>query len=120
MRSFLGDVLEVTERALGAEPVDWQAPPYSLDMATMRAHPIITRRDDEARIVAIWFDPRGAGQFHRLIARIAGAGLSPIVVCPVLADMPAILKHWGWRRRWGGLLMNEEWEPGPNGLFPAT
>lgn len=101
------------ELGTGAFDVDWRMPPVSLDRATMAFDPVITCKGNDIRIVLIEFTPRRCGQFAALVARIIGAGFRPVVVCPVLADMPAVLAHWQWRRRIEGISLLEEWVPPP-------
>lgn len=74
---------------------------------------VVSHDGREVHIVAILAQEPGKGAFRRLIANIEGAGLSPVVVCPVGQTMPAILKRWRWKRRivGRGFERVDEWRP---------
>jgi len=57
---------------------------------------VISHDGREAFIVAIRAKHPGSGAFRRLVDNITAAGLTPVVVCPLGATMPAILKRWRW------------------------
>ena len=73
-----------------------------------RAMPLIALREREARILIVFARKPGNGAFRRLVDGIATAGLRPVVVCPIFATMPAILRHWDWRQ---SDTAREEWSP---------
>jgi hypothetical protein len=74
---------------------------------------VVTLNGKTVRIVAIYAKRPGNGAFSRLIRNIVAAGLSPVVIAPMLT-MPAILAHWGWTSRQVGHdfdTWEEQWYP---------
>jgi len=87
--------------------------PFDFPAADWVFPTVVSHDGREVHIVAILAQNPGSGAFRRLIANIEAAGLSPVVVCPVGVVMPAILKHWRWKRRIVGRGFDrvDEWRP---------
>lgn len=95
----------------GREPIWPNNAPHWLDPSDWHGWPVLAIANGELHIVAIWSARKGA--LTRLLEGARAAGLSPVVVCPVGREMPAILKHWGWQRKdiGEGWTHREEWRP---------
>jgi hypothetical protein len=87
--------------------------PFDFPKADWVFPTVVSHDGREVFIVAILAQEPGNGAFRRLIGNIRGAGLTPVVVCPVGAIMPAILKRWGWVERivGNGWEAVDEWRP---------
>lgn len=74
---------------------------------------VVSRLGDEVRIVAVEARRQGRGALRRLVDGIKSAGLVPVIVCPVGRFMPAILRHWGWKKTFRFVEGEnvEEWRP---------
>ncbi len=100
------------EKALGFTPILAGDHPW-FPLEDWSLTDVVSIKGDCVRIVAIraWYPKSGA--FSRMITRIAKAGLRPIVVEPMLNDMPEILKRWGWSSKviGDGFERQELWEP---------
>ena len=84
----------------GTPMITGQTKPFPMPpLDAFRVVPVIHRRADDVRIVAIWFREEGAGHFKALVAAIIAAGLNPVVVEPMGRSMPDILRHWRWTGR---------------------
>lgn len=68
-------------------------------------HPIISIRGRDVRIVAICALNPWTGAFSRLIDGIIEAGMTPVIVAPMLM-MPEILERWGG---WFAVEIGEGW-----------
>ncbi len=102
------------ETRAGRTPILPTNAPAWLNLDDWRGWPVLSIGDGELFVIAVWSARRGA--LSRLIAGAQGAGLSPVIVCPMGRQMPAILAHWGWQKRiaddpGGGVV--EEWRPAP-------
>lgn len=102
--------LAKTEFEIGAQVygIDLPTPVWIIE-ADWQELPLISRIGGEVRIVLVLAAKRRCGAFRRLVDGIIAAGLRPVVVCPVLADMPRILAHWRWVCRSVGF--RDEWRP---------
>lgn len=76
------------------------------------AEQVVSVDGREIRIVLINARKIGTGAFRRLIANITAAGLTPVVVAPMLG-MPDILTKWGWKmtKKGDGFQHADEWRP---------
>lgn len=97
------------EQRIGFRPVEsaeW------LNAADWHDGFVISFNKPTVRIVAIMARAPGTGAFSRLIDGIVLAGLTPVVVAPMML-MPSILKRWGWKEqiRGSGLDREDSWRP---------
>lgn len=94
--SAMGAIMLDIERRRGLTPI-WpnDIPPW-LILGDWRTFPILAIDGAELHIIAVWSARRGA--LRRLIKGATGAGLSPVIVAPMGAIMPAILARWRWVR----------------------
>ena len=111
----MADVIYDSEAQMGARPLI-EADGVRICENDWSPAPIITRCGDDVRIVAVIARLLGNGAFSRLVGDIRKAGLCPVVIEPMGAQMPSILAKWGWtgRRRLSGLEPGDtyvEWRP---------
>src|SRR6516164_8855455 len=72
--------------------------PFAFDAKDWEPDSVVSLDGRRVRIVLITARTPGTGAFSRLVQNILRAGFKPVVVAPVGPEMPAILKHWGWRK----------------------
>lgn len=89
--------------------------PDWLDLSDFGAEPVLVRRHREIRIVLIFAAAGRHGVMRRLVQGIVDSGAAPVVVCPVLDVMPALLCKWNWWMQIGGV--GEEWRPRKGQLY---
>ena len=74
---------------------------------------IVSALENEIRLVALLARRPGTGAMRRLVEAIKARGLVPVVVAPMGSTMPAIMRHWGWRKTIVGPAHDkvDEWRP---------
>jgi hypothetical protein len=99
------------ERRDGRSPITPDNCPAWINTADWRPWPVLSIANGELHIVAVNAAVEGQGALKRLIAGAIANDLTPVIVEPMGATMPAILRKWGWSCTvsGGGWNAREEW-----------